>query len=139
MQGLIAESASTGFERIQDELAVAAPLIIRMDAHAFDLGTLRASAPQSAHRHKQAIAFTNQKFSLILEIHFLDSIDIIIPGTTPQIGPGLLNSKHMEVFDSLLVGGSVAAQCQHEAFPFPDVEQAEGLCDKSLASIAWQV
>src|SRR5579884_747988 len=89
-----------------------------MDAHAFDLGTLRACSPQSAHRHKQAIAFPDQKFSMILEIHFLDRIDIIIPGTTPQIGPGVLNSKHMQMFDSFLVGGSVAAQGKHEAFPF---------------------
>src|SRR3989441_1979025 len=118
MQGLIAESTGTGFELIQNELAVAAPLIIRMDSHAFDLGTLWTCALQSAHRHHQSIAFTNQKFSLILEIHFLDSIDIIIPGTTPQIGPGLLNSKHMEMFDSFLVGGSVAAQRKHAAFPF---------------------
>src|SRR5436853_3299509 len=109
MQGLIAESAGTGFQLIQNELAVAAPLILRMDPHAFDLGTLRTGAPQSPHRHKQAIAFTDQKFALILEIHFLDSIDIIVPGTTPQIDPGLLKSKHMEVFDSFLVGGSVAA------------------------------
>src|SRR6266852_8820225 len=104
MQGLIAESAGTGFELIQNELAVAAPLIIRMDSHAFDLGALRTGALQSAHRHKQAMAFTNQKFSPILEIHFLDSIDIVIPGTTPQIGPSLLNSKHVQMFDSFLVG-----------------------------------
>src|SRR5256884_9477725 len=118
MQGLIAESAGMGFELIQNELAVAAPLILRMDSHAFDLGTLRTGALQSAHRHNQALAFPNQKCSLILEIHFLDRIDIIIPATTPQIGPGLLNSKHMEMFDSFLVSGSVAAQCKHEAFPF---------------------
>src|SRR5258708_13322005 len=90
-----------------------------MDSHAFDLGALRTCALQSAHRHKQAIAFTNQKFSPILEIHFLDSIDIIIPGTTPQVGSGLLNGMHMQMFDSFLVGRSVAAQCKHEAFPFP--------------------
>src|ERR1700730_16983979 len=90
-----------------------------MDSHAFDLGACRTGALQSAHRHKQAIAFTNQKFSPILEIHFLDCVDIIIPGTTAQIGPGLLNSKHMEMFDSFLVSGCVAAQCKHEAFPFP--------------------
>src|SRR5260370_37856018 len=118
MQGLIAQSAGTGFELIQNELAVAAPLILRMDSHAFDLGALWTGALQSTHRHKQAIAFPNQKFSPLLEIHFLDSIDVIIPGTTPQIGPGLLNSKHMEMFDSFLVSGSVAAQCQHESFPF---------------------
>src|SRR5205085_3733460 len=40
MQGLIAHSASTGFQLIQNQLAIAAPLIVRMDAHAFDLGTL---------------------------------------------------------------------------------------------------
>src|SRR5256885_10043383 len=119
MQGLIAESAGTGFELLQKELAVAAPLILRMDSHAFDLGAFWTGALQSAHRHKHAIAFPNQKFSPILKIHFLDRIDIIIPGTTPQIGPGLLKSKHMEMFDRFLVGGSVAAQCKHEAFPFP--------------------
>src|SRR5258708_174879 len=90
-----------------------------MDSHAFDLGALRTCAFQSAHRHKQAIAFTNQKFSPILEIHFLDSIDIIIPGTTPQVGSGLLNGMHMHMFDSFLVGRSVAAQFKHEPFPFP--------------------
>ena len=70
----------------------------RMDSHAFDLGALRTGVLQSAHRHQQTIACPNQKFSPILEIHFLDSIDII-PGATPQVGSGLLKSKHMQMFD----------------------------------------
>src|SRR6266705_2022540 len=49
VQGLIAEGAGTGFEPIQHALAVAAPLISRMDAHTFDLGTLRTGTLQSAH------------------------------------------------------------------------------------------
>src|SRR5947209_3138618 len=117
MQGLIAESAGTGFELIQNELAVATPLIIRMDSHAFDLGALRTGALQSAHRHKLAMAFTNQKFSPILEIHFLDSIDIIIPGTTPQVGPGLLNGMHMQIFDSFSISRLITAQGEHETCP----------------------
>src|SRR5438067_886817 len=117
MQGLIAESAGTGFELIQNELAVAAPLIIRMDSHAFDLGALRTGALQSAHRHKLAMAFTNQKFSPILEIHFLDSIDIIIPGTTPQVGSSLLNGMHMQIFDSFSIGRLITAQGEHETCP----------------------
>src|SRR5256884_8933448 len=117
MQGLIAESAGTGFELIQNELAVAAPLILRMDSHAFDLGALRTGALQSAHRHKQAIAFPNQKFSPILEIHFLDSIDIIIPGTTPKVGSGLLNGMHMHIFDRCSIGRLITAQGEHETCP----------------------
>ena len=87
MQDLVAESASTDFELIQHALTVAALLIIRMDSHAFDLGALWTGAFQSAHCHKQAIAFANQKFSPILEIHFLNRIDIIIPGAASQIAP----------------------------------------------------
>src|SRR5256886_6824494 len=136
MQGPIAESAGMGFELIQNELAVAAPLILRMDSHAFDLGTLRTGALQSAHRHNQALAFPNQKCSLILEIHFLDRIDIIIPATTPQIGPGLLKSKHMEMFDRFLVSASVAAQCKHEAFPFPSACLRRGLFERRDPSLA---
>src|SRR5437016_3845560 len=117
MQGLIAQSAGTGFELIQNELAVAAPLILRMDAHAFDLGALWTRALQSTHRHKQAIAFPNQKFSPLLEIHFLDSIDIIIPGTTPQVGSGLLNGMHMQICDSFSIGRLITAQGEHETCP----------------------
>src|SRR5260370_25626424 len=117
MQSLIAWSAGTGFELIKNELAVAAPLIIRMDSHAFDLGALWTGALQSAHCHKQAIAFTNQKFSPILEIHFLDSIDIIIPGTTPQVGSGLLDGMHMQIFDSFSIGRLITAQVEHETYP----------------------
>src|SRR6266699_6800598 len=117
MQGLIAESAGTGFELIQNELAVAAPLILRMDSHAFDLGALRTCALQSTHRHKQAIALTNQKFSPILEIHFLDSIDIIIPGTTSQVGSSLLNGMHMQIFDCFSIGRLITAQGEHETCP----------------------
>src|SRR5207245_5162819 len=64
MQGLIAESAGMGFELIQHALAVAAPLILRMDSHAFDLGTLRTGALQSALRRNPALAFPHQKCSL---------------------------------------------------------------------------
>src|SRR5256884_704704 len=129
MQGLIAESAGTGFELIQNELAVAAPLIIRMDSHAFDLGALRTGALQSAHRHKLAMAFTNQKFSPILEIHFLDSIDIIIPGSTPQVGSGLLNGMHMQIFDSFSIGRLITAQREHETCPhnFSQIAPLESL------------
>src|SRR5260370_38375717 len=94
MQSLIAWSAGTGFELIQNELAVAAPLIIRMDSHAFDLGALWTCALQSTHRHKHAIAFTNQKFSPILEIYFLDRMHIIIPGPAPQVCSALLHDVH---------------------------------------------
>src|SRR5260221_9670190 len=138
MQGLIAERARTGFELIQNELAVRGTLILRMDSHAFDRGAIWTGALQSAHRHQPAIAFTNQKFPPILEIHFLDRIDIIIPGTTPQIGPGLLNNKHMEMFDRFLVGGSVATQCKHEAFPL--LSQVEGVAGAFMhyqLSLTW--
>src|SRR6266568_1268809 len=117
VQRLIAEGAGTGFELIQNALAVAAPLISRMDAHAFDLGTLRTGTLQSAHRHQQAIAFPNQKFSPILEIHFLDSIDIIIPGTTPQVGSGLLNGMHVQICDRCSIGRLITAQGEHETCP----------------------
>src|SRR2546425_7440714 len=117
MQGLIAQSAGTGFELIQNELAVAAPLIIRVDSHAFDLGALWTRALQSTHGHKQAIAFPNQKFSPLLEIHFLDSIDIIIPGTTPQVGSSLLNGMHMQICDSFSIGRLITAQGEHETCP----------------------
>src|SRR5258708_29218473 len=113
MQGLIAESAGTGFELIQNELAVAAPLIIRMDSHAFDLGALWTCALQSTQRHKHATAFTNQKFSPILEIYFLDSVDIIIPGAAPQVGSGLLNGMHMQICDSFSIGRLITAQGEH--------------------------
>src|SRR5450755_3407969 len=85
-----------------------------MDAHAFDLGALWTGALQSAHRHKQAIAFTNQKFSPLLEIGFLDSIDIVIPETTPQVGSGLLNGMHMQVCDSFSIGRCITAQSEHK-------------------------
>src|SRR6266566_3379608 len=117
MQGLIAKSAGTGFELIQNELAVVAPLIIRMDSHTFELGARWTCALQSTHRYKQAITFSNQKFSPILEIHFLDSIDIIIPGTTPQVGSGLLNGMHMQIFDSFSIGRLITAQGEHETCP----------------------
>src|SRR5260370_24184043 len=113
MQSLIAWSAGTGFELIRNELAVAAPLILRMDSHAFDLGALWTCTLQSTHRHKHAIAFTNQKFSPILEIYFLDSIDIIIPGTAPQVGSGLLNGMHMQICDSFSIGRLRAAEGEH--------------------------
>src|SRR5260370_6874301 len=90
-----------------------------MDAYAFDLGALRTGALQSAHRYKQAIAFTNQKCSPILEIHFLDSIDIIIPGTTPQVGSGLLNAMHMQIFDGFSIGRFITAQGENGSGPHP--------------------
>src|SRR5260370_37778713 len=94
-------------------MAVAAPLIIRMDSHAFDLGALWTCALQSTHRHKHAIAFTNQKFSPILEIYFLDSIDIIIPWTALQVGSDLLNDIHMQIFDSFSIARLITAQGEH--------------------------
>src|SRR2546421_12613274 len=88
-----------------------------MDSHAFDLGARRTGALQSAHRHKQAIAFSNQKCSPILEIHLLDRIDIIIPGTTPQVGSGLLHGMHMHIFDGCSIGRLIPAQGEHETCP----------------------
>src|SRR5215470_5017092 len=44
----------------------------------------------------------------------------------------------MQMFDSFLVGRSVAAQFKHEVFPFPDAEQAKSLFDRPLATIVWQ-
>src|ERR1700687_3719290 len=88
-----------------------------MGSDSVDLRRLRNGALPSAHRHKQAMAFTNQKFSPILEIHFLDSIDIIIPGTTPQVGSGLLNGMHMQIFDSFSIGRLITAQGEHETCP----------------------
>src|SRR5260370_42275064 len=88
-----------------------------MDSHAFDLGSLWTCAIQSTHRHKHAIAFTNQKFSPILEIYSLDSIDIIIPGTSPQVGSGLLDGMHMQIFDSFSIGRLITAQGEHERCP----------------------
>src|SRR5258708_22146147 len=117
MQSLIAESAGMGFELIQNELAVATPLIIRVDSHAFDLGALWTCALQSTHRHKHAVAFTNQKFPPILEIYFLDRINIIIPGTASQVCSGLLNCMHMQIFDSFSIGRLITAQGEHETCP----------------------
>ena len=61
--------------------------------------------------------FTNQKFSLILEIHFLDSINIIVPGTTAQIGSDLLNGLHMQIFDRFLIGRYITTQGEHKTCP----------------------
>src|SRR6266566_6055819 len=117
VQGFIAHGAGAGFEFAEDDLAETSALIVRMDAHAFDFGAFRTGAAKASHGHEDAIPFADQKFSLVVEIRFFDGVDIIVPGATPQVGPGLLNGMHMQIFDSFSIGRRVTAQGEHETYP----------------------
>jgi hypothetical protein len=117
MQGRIALGTGAGFELAEDDLAETAPLILWVDAHALDLGALRAGAAKGSHRHNGAIPFANQEFATVVEIRCFNSIDIVILGATPQVGAGLLNDLHVHVLDGRSIGGRVLAQGEHAVFP----------------------
>src|ERR1700686_1097334 len=127
MQCLIAHGTGAGCEFAEDEVAEAASLVVGMGAHALDFGALRACAVKGAHGYKNAIPFTNQKFSLVVEICFFDRIHIVVPGTAPQVGSSLLNGINVQIFDGLHVGRHVTAQGEHETCPLTSLSKIRNI------------
>jgi len=89
---------------LKDAAPESASLEMRRDAHAFDLGAVRAGAAQGADCGEFVVQQTDDEVAALLEVDAADRVEVVVPGARPGMRSGVVERILMQRPHSVVVG-----------------------------------